>query len=99
MLSPPQALDFGANAYIAVTLDPASLSAGVAPRALAGHAHVAYVGPVGQLADVQLVRVPRDAWADAQDDVLDWLRARPGVVHVEVQAPPRTRAKRGGDEL
>jgi hypothetical protein len=98
MLTPPKALDYDANTYISVTLDPSAPSFG-SPDALGQHAAVEYVGPVGQLADVQLVSVPKSDWQDAQADVLGWLRARPGVVHVEVQAPPRMRAKRGGEEL
>jgi hypothetical protein len=99
MPAPQHKLDFGAHTYIAVTLDRAA-GAQLEPRDLAAaHGRAAYVGPVGELADVQLVSVPRDAGPDAEADVLGWLKARSGVVHVEVQAPPRTRAKRGGAEL
>jgi hypothetical protein len=99
MLTPPKVLNFDANAYISVTLDPSAASFGSPATLAAGHNAVEYVGPVGQLADVQLVSVPKDQWPAAQADVLGWLKSRPGVVHVEVQGPPRTRAKRGGDEL
>jgi hypothetical protein len=98
MLTPPKALDFDANTYISVTLDPA-LAPLTSPEALGQHDAVQYVGSVGQLADVQLVSVPKAEWSEVQEDVLGWLKSRPGVVHVEVQSPPRTRAKRGGDEL
>jgi hypothetical protein len=98
MLTPPHALDFDANTYISVTLDPSSASFG-SPNVLASHDAIQYVGPVGQLADVQLLSVTKTEWPAVQADVLGWLKNKPGVVHVEVQAPPRTRAKRGIEEL
>jgi hypothetical protein len=98
MLTPPQALDHNVNTYISVTLDPSAPSFG-SPSTLAGHQALTYVGPVGQLADVQLLSVPRDQWPASETDVLTWIRAQPGIVHVEVQAPPRMRAKRGVHEL
>ncbi|CDO71921.1 hypothetical protein BN946_scf184940.g68 [Trametes cinnabarina] len=57
------------------------------------------LGRVGQLQDVQLLSVPRASWPSVQGELLDSLNALPGVLRVDVQEKPRTRAKRGGDEL
>lgn len=94
----PLALDHDAHAYIAVTLVPTS-TFHVEPRGLAQHPAVDYVGQVGELQDVQLVSVPKAQWPEVEADVLGWLKAREGVVHVQVQSAPKMRARRGGDEL
>jgi hypothetical protein len=94
----PHALNHDANAYLAVTLAPSSPYL-TQPTRLADHAAVNYVGPVGELSDVQLVAVPKAQWGMVETDVLGWLKGREGVAGVQVQAPPGQRAKRGGDEL
>lgn len=91
-------LNHDANTYLAVTVAPSSAFASE-PAGLAQHPAVEYVGMVGQLQDVQLLSVPKAQWGDVEADVLGWLKAREGVLNVQVQSPPRTRAKRGGDEL
>lgn len=87
------ALDHTANAYLAITLSQSSALFSD-PAGLAQHPAVQYVGQVGQLQDVQLVSVPRAQWVEAEADVMGWLKARDGVVNVQVQSPPRARAKR-----
>ncbi|KAL1682502.1 hypothetical protein EV122DRAFT_203253 [Schizophyllum commune] len=85
-----QALNFAANVYVALTLastiDPSSLpsSAGLANS-------LNHVGPVGQLRDVQLYAVPKEQWSD---EIANRLKGTDGVMHIDVQAEPRQRAKR-----
>jgi hypothetical protein len=94
----PHALDHNANTYVAVTLSPGSPYL-AQPTSLAKHQALHYVGPVGELADVQLVAIPKVEWSSRGADVLGWLKGREGVAGVHVQTLPRTTAKRGGDEL
>ncbi|KAH8100308.1 hypothetical protein BXZ70DRAFT_1008327 [Cristinia sonorae] len=89
------ALDHTANIYLTVTTSPSTVSQGISDA----HPSLSYVGPVGSLADVHILSVPKDAWYANQSEILGRLRSLEGVGHVEVQSEPRTRAKRGGDEL
>ncbi|CAL1703207.1 unnamed protein product [Somion occarium] len=89
------AMDFSSNVYLAVTTAP-NLSHN--PSSLVVHPTVTYVGKVGELADVQVVSVPKDAWDNVKDDVFRALNALDGVQRIEIQSPPRQRVKRG-DEL
>ncbi|KAI0747715.1 hypothetical protein C8Q80DRAFT_1219175 [Daedaleopsis nitida] len=86
------------NVLLAVTLSPTS-AAHADPDALVVHPLVARLGQVGALQDVQLLAVPRESWPTVQGAVVDALHALPGVLRVDVQDPPRLRAKRGADEL
>jgi hypothetical protein len=94
----PIALDYAINNYISVTLSPRS-SLRSSPDRLAQHPAVSYVGLVGELQDVQLVSVPKADWAEKEADVLEWLKARDGVIQVNIHSDQKTRARRGGGEL
>lgn len=91
-------MDFSANAYLTITTAPGSAVANN-PSLLAVHPSVTSLGKVGELTDVQIISVPRNVWVESKDTIVQYLNALDGVRRVEVQDPPRTRAKRGGDEL
>ncbi|OCH86202.1 hypothetical protein OBBRIDRAFT_738453 [Obba rivulosa] len=95
-MSAPQNLNYDQNVYLAVTLAPSSASFN-SPSVLAVHPSVTHLGTVGQMRDVQLLSVPRHDWDDVQAEVLSSLRSLGGVNRVDVQEPPRTRVKRGGE--
>ena len=87
-------LDHDTFVYLTVTLAPSSPA--LADPALLTRAHpsLAHLGAVGELRDVQLLSVPKNAWAAAQGPVLAALHGTAGVQRVDVQGAPRTRAKR-----
>ncbi|KAH9939425.1 hypothetical protein B0H21DRAFT_698461 [Amylocystis lapponica] len=97
-MSTPHALNHDEFVYLAVTVAPSSPFL-ADPAALAAHTAVTHLGPVGQMRDVQLLSVPRTTWDRVQGDVLSSLNGLNGVLRVDMQGPPRTRARRGGDEL
>ncbi|GBE82830.1 hypothetical protein BKA93DRAFT_522463 [Sparassis latifolia] len=97
-MSAPLALNHDENVYLTVTITSSSPFA-VNPAALVVHPSLTHLGMVGQLRDVQLLSVPRESWPRLQGEVLSALNALDGVRRVDVQDPPRMRAKRGGDEL
>ncbi len=91
-------LNHASNVYVTVTISSSSpLSRD--PEELARRSSLTYVGNVGQLQDVHVLSVPKSSWDNTQHDVLRRLNSMEGVTRVEVQEPPRTRAKRGIDEL
>jgi len=92
------ALDHTANTYLAVSLSPSSLYLQNPSALSSAHPSITHVGQVGQMADVQLISVPREEWDRAQIDILEKLNAQQGISRVDVQAM-KQRAKRGGDEL
>ncbi|KDQ59795.1 hypothetical protein JAAARDRAFT_633082 [Jaapia argillacea MUCL 33604] len=97
-MSTPLQLDFASNTYLAVTLSRSSPYY-QSPAGLATHPSVTHIGPVGALPDVQLFSVPNGEWVTDGDAVVRSLDLRrEGVVRVDLQSPPRARAKRG-DEL
>lgn len=93
-----QGLDYNANTYIAVTLSPGSQYLQSPPSLVEGHSSLVHVGNVGQLEDVHLYGVPKAVWQREGDNILDFLKEQAGVSGVHVQIP-RTRSRRGGDEL
>lgn len=92
-------LDHAANVYLTVTVAPATPALASPAQALAVHPAVSYVGPVGALPDVVLLSVPRARWDDVREGVLSAVKGVQGVRRVDVEDPPRMRAKRGIDEL
>jgi hypothetical protein len=92
------ALNYAANTYIAVSLSAGSVYLHNPARLASVHPSITYVGPVGELPDVQLVSVAKDDWDKVNEEVLGSLTGCDGVGRVDVQAP-RQRVKRGGDEL
>lgn len=90
--------DHGANVYLAVTISPNS-PLFQHPEQLAVHPALTHVGQVGELRDVQLLSVPRENWSGAQNDVMSSLNGVDGVKRVDVQDPPRMRAKRDAADL
>lgn len=91
----PHTLDYNLNVYLAVSLTDASKykyePINIAPAT--------DIGNVGSLEDVKLLSVPKDAWLDAQEQILHILNGdRENVQRVDVQQP-KLRTKRGGDEL
>ncbi|KAI0668332.1 hypothetical protein C8Q78DRAFT_1071259 [Trametes maxima] len=86
------------NVYLTVTVSPTS-AVHNNPDGLAVHPLLKHLGRVGELQDVQVLSVPRVNWPSVQGAVLDALNALPGVLRVDVQEKPKSRAKRGGDEL
>jgi hypothetical protein len=91
-----QALDYNTHVYLAVTLSTTSPYIH-APSALENvHPSIAHMGQVGQMQDVQLLRVSKQNWNGMQDEILGSLRQE--VIRVDVQEP-RTRVKRGGEGL
>ena len=97
-MTTPLAQQMQDNVLITVTLSPTSALYS-SPDGLIVHPLLTRLGRVGELQDVQVLSVPRDNWSQTQGDVLSALNALPGVLRVDVQDPPRTRTKRGGDEL
>ena len=57
-----------------------------------------YEGQVGELADVHLFSVPKEEWANVENDVLNGIEGMHGVLYVQVETP-RQRVKRGEEEL
>jgi len=92
-----QALDHKANVYIAVSIQEGSQKLSDPSLLTTVHPALAYVGPVGQLGDVQLVSVARDVWEDSMEEILRRLNAEDDVQRVDVQSL-KMRVKRG-DEL
>lgn len=86
------------NVLITVTVSPTSALFN-SPDGLLVHPLLTRLGQVGELQDVQALSIPRASWAQAQAEVFGALNALPGVLRVDLQDPPRTRAKRRGDEL
>lgn len=93
-----QGLNYNTNTYLAVTLSPGSQYLQNAASLVERHSSLMHVGNVGQLDDVQLYGVPKAVWQREGDDILEILKQLEGVSRVDVQIP-RTRSKRGGDEL
>jgi hypothetical protein len=94
----PPSLDYTANKYIAVHLSSSSPCLSNTELLSSAHSALSYAGPVGALDNVLLVGVPKPAWDDNQSQILDALRAAPGVTRVDVQEE-KQRYKRGGGEL
>lgn len=91
-------LDYSANVYLAVSLTANSVYLNN-PISLTTYPALSFVGNVGELADVKLVSVPKDEWQNIGEDILKSLRAdKDNVVRVDFQEP-KTRRKRGADEL
>jgi len=88
-MSSPPTLDYTANQYIAVTISTSTLHN---PSQIATST-LKHVGPVGALDDVHLFSVSKADWPRLKDETIAYLRAKEGVVNVEVQEP-RARAKR-----
>ncbi|KAI1790447.1 hypothetical protein LXA43DRAFT_973632 [Ganoderma leucocontextum] len=86
------------NVLITVTLSPTSALYS-SPDGLLVHPLLTRLGHVGELQDVQVLSVPRESWFQAQGEVFGALNALSGVLRVDVQDQPRTRAKRRADEL
>lgn len=84
------------NVYLAVTVAPSSRLLENLVE-LEVHPSLSHMGNVGQLRDVQLLSVPRESWPRIQGEVLSSLNSLDGVRRVDVQDPPRARAKRGDD--
>ena len=91
-------MDFNANTYLTVTVTPGS-SVANNPALLVVHPSMSHLGKVGQLVDVEIVSVTKAVWDGLKDDVVQSLNTLNGVRRVDVQEPPKARAKRGGDEL
>ena len=94
----PQTLDYDHNTYLAVTLSAASHIHFQPSSLSAVHPSLAYHGQVGELQDVQLFAVPKADWDQIGEDILAVLKAKQGVLGVDVQVP-KERAKRRSDEL
>lgn len=93
-----QNLDYQQNTYIAVTLSSDSPYFSSPELLTRDHSSLTHVGKVGQLADVQLLSIPKAEWDHNAEDILTFLRSKNGVGNVDVQVP-KQRVKRGGDEL
>ncbi|KAK7677078.1 hypothetical protein QCA50_019976 [Cerrena zonata] len=91
-------MDFSANTYLTITVTSGSKVANN-PSILAVHPSMVHQGKVGELSDIQVISVPQNIWDESKDIILQSLNALNGVRRVEVQDSPRTRVKRGGDEL
>ena len=94
----PHMQDHNANVYLTVTVSQSS-PLYQNPNLLACHSALTHVGQVGQLRDVQLLSVPRGDWDHVQGDVFSALNSLQGVRRVDVQDPPRLRAKRDEADL
>ncbi|EDR11135.1 uncharacterized protein LACBIDRAFT_324688 [Laccaria bicolor S238N-H82] len=94
----PQTLDYDHNTYLAVTLSTASHTRFQPSSLSAVHPSLTYHGQVGELHDVQLFAVPKADWDQVGEDILAVLKAKEGVLGVDVQVP-KQRVKRGSDEL
>ena len=95
--SMPQ-LNYDHNTYLAVTLSTASHIHFQPSSLSAVHPSLAYHGQVGKLQNVQLFAVPKTDWDQVGEDILGVLKAKQGVLGVDVQVP-KQRVKRGSDEL
>ena len=93
-----QVLDHELNVYLAVTVSPSSATF-ANPQGLVIDPSITYVGTVGQLPDVQLISVPRNGWNAIKDNLLARLNGLDGVKRVDVEQPPRMRAKRNTEEF
>lgn len=93
-----QNLDHSANAYLAVTLTPASPYYHEPAALSTFHPSVRHIGQLGQLSDVQLLSVPKPHWDRLRQEITSSLRAQEGVSRVDIQEV-KPRAKRGGEEL
>ncbi|KAL1744285.1 hypothetical protein HDZ31DRAFT_39023 [Schizophyllum fasciatum] len=85
-----QAMNFAANVYVALTL-ASSIEPSSVPSTAGLTSSLNHVGPVGQLRDVQLYSIPKDQWSD---EIAARLKGTNGVMHIDVQAEPKQRAKR-----
>jgi hypothetical protein len=94
----PQSLEYDHYTYLAVTLSTAAHIHFQSSLLSAVHPSLAYHGQVGELQDVQLFAVPRADWDQVGEDILAVLRAKQGVLGVDIQVP-KQRVKRGRDEL
>lgn len=56
------------------------------------------MGKVGQLSDVQLVAIPKSAWAEYQEQIMGALQSAAGIQRVDVQ-DPKQRSKRSREEF
>jgi hypothetical protein len=90
--------DHSSNVYIAVTVSPNS-ALYQNPSQLAVHPSLTHIGQVGELRDVQLLYTPRQGWSDTQGQIMGALQGMDGVRRVDLQDPPRTRAKRDTADL
>lgn len=89
----PQVLDFDSNVYLSITLSSGT-SFFSAPSSLAGiHSSLVYQGQIGALPDVQLYSIPKSN--RIQEEVLNMLRAKEGVVRADIVQTPQKRPKRG----
>jgi len=87
----PQVLDFDSNVYLSVTLSSGT-SFFSAPSSLTGiHSSLVYQGQIGALPDVQLYSIPK---SNRIEEVLNMLRAKEGVVRVDIVQTPQKRPKR-----
>lgn len=91
-------LNHDINIYLAVSLAPSSQYS-TSRIDLPSYPSVSDIGPVGQLSDVKLLSIPKDEWENAGENILETLRQdKQNVLRVDVQMP-KTRKKRGTDEL
>ncbi|KZP03503.1 hypothetical protein FIBSPDRAFT_123312 [Athelia psychrophila] len=93
-----QNLDHATNAYLAVTLSPASAYYHNPSTLSSFHPAVHHIGQLGVLSDVQLLSIPKTEWDLSRNEITSSLRAQVGVLRVDVQEV-KQRVKRGGDEL
>ena len=88
------ALDLNSNVYLAVSFNPTSSF--VVERqtfSLPRYESVSDEGPVGSLADVKLLKIPKEIWRDSNEDILSALKSDENVLRVDVQEP-KMRSKR-----
>ncbi|KAF9441914.1 hypothetical protein P691DRAFT_521163 [Macrolepiota fuliginosa MF-IS2] len=95
--SMPQALDYNLNVYLAVTISSGSPLSSAPASLINAHPLLNHDGQVGALPDVQLYSIPKPNWDNIHEEVLGALRAREGIVRVDILQAPRQRSKR--DEL
>lgn len=98
VMASPHVLDHAQNIYLTVTVAPSS-PVSSNPQSLAIHPSMTYLGTVGALPDVQLISVPRESWEIIHENVMNTLKRMDGVRRVEMEQPPKMRAKRSVDEL
>ena len=97
-MSAQLSLDYNTNVYLAVSIQPMSQYT-TTPISLASYPSVSDIGTVGQLTDVKLLSVPKDEWENVGTNILEILKQdTQNVLRVDVQMP-KTRTKRGTDEL
>ncbi|KIJ96047.1 hypothetical protein K443DRAFT_682592 [Laccaria amethystina LaAM-08-1] len=94
----PESLDYDHYTYLAVTLSTAAHIRFQPSSLSAVHPSLVYNGQVGELQDVQLFAVPKADWDQVGEDILVALKAKQGVLGVDVQVP-KQRVKRGKDDL